>query len=75
MSRRTLAALAFGWLLGIVTAMVIPGLVWQRQTIGIERQINGQPQYRALMEDGWYLVRTEDEYRLVTLERLRLRIP
>jgi hypothetical protein len=33
MSKRVLAALVIGWLLGIATAFAIPSLVYQRQSI------------------------------------------
>ena len=68
MSRRTLAALAVGWLLGIVTALVTPTLVWQRQSLF------WGPELEVAMERGWYVIRN-DNSTVWTLERPRIRLP
>jgi hypothetical protein len=71
MSRRTLAALVFGWLLGIMTALMTPTLVYQQQSI---RMVPGEAaQLDEAIASGWYVTRRDDP--IVTLERPRFRLP
>jgi hypothetical protein len=77
MSRRTLAALVVGWLLGIVTALVMPTLVSERQSM-IVFSARTHPDYNldVLMKrlsEGWHVTRQEGS--VYTLERPRFRLP
>ena len=71
MSRRTLAALAVGWLLGIVTALVTPTLVYQRQSINV-RDRAGEAALTRIVMDGWVVMR--EDQGIFTLERPRFRL-
>lgn len=81
MSRRTLAALIVGWLLGIVTALATPGLVWQRQSLvvvwprGTSGGAGGDKLIQAI-EQGWIVTHHGgQDYAVYTLERPRIRLP
>ena len=66
MSRRTIAALVIGWLLGLGTAAITPDLIVQRRTVtGF--------QLDAHIRDGWYVIRRDEN--AWTIERPRLRLP
>jgi hypothetical protein len=72
MSKRTLAALVMVWLLGIVTALVTPSLVYQRQSIAAWDK-DGDAAVRRGTTEEWVIVR--EDRNTFTLERPRFRIP
>ncbi len=78
MRRRTAIPLLIGWLLGIGTALAVPDLRYQRQTIlTAEPAAGGRPRgaerLRQATNDGWTIVRQDGDS--VTIERPRLRLP
>jgi len=66
MSRRTLAVLALGWLLGIVTAQVVSTLTYQQQ------RVVSYTTRKRLISEGWYVV--HQDRGVYTLKRSRFRI-
>ena len=69
----SLISLLVGWLLGIATAVVVPELRYQWQTIS--GSAIGRLNLQDAINNGWTVVRVDHDPSLITLERPRLRLP
>lgn len=77
--RRAGPLLVAGWVIGLLTAAVVPDLPYERQSILLGGGTGNWTRIRDAVErDGWRVARTESvgsEVAVFWLERSRLRLP
>ena len=78
MRRRTVALLLVGWLLGLLTAFVLPAVSTERQTVVAldpagYRTRNSPDRVASLAQDGWVVTRVDNagQTPVIQLERPR----